>query len=104
MENSLVLFNQDITILIKDKYIRGISNSYDNNLINQASNKIDISGIEVRPGWVDSHLHMPGKLLYELYGVDLQNIIDFNECLRVIRRKSEGKKMAKGIWLECRDI
>lgn len=96
MKNSLVLFNQDMTILIKDKYIKEKGSGYDNNLINQASNKIDISGIEVRPGWVDSHLHMPGKLLYEIYGVDLQNIIDFNECLRVIRKESEGKKWLRG--------
>lgn len=96
MNNSIALYSKDKTILIKDKYIVKISDRYDRKLVNEARIKIDTNGLNVQSGWIDSHLHIPGKLLYEMYGVDLQSGSSLSDYINILKSIKIKNKWLRG--------
>ena len=59
----------------------------------QADEHIDMRGAYMFPGFVDSHLHIPGKKLFELYGIDLSSCNSVDEYMTTLLDKKQE------IWL-----
>lgn len=55
----------------------------------QADKHIDMRGAYMFPGFVDSHLHIPGKKLFELYGIDLSSCNSVDEYMTILLDKKQ---------------
>lgn len=65
-KNNMLL--QDAMIFIKNGRIERIVDKFQKELLEEAKTT-DMKGLFLQPAWIDSHLHFPGNLLFENYGV-----------------------------------
>lgn len=77
-------FLEDAMIIIQDEKIVRIIEEYSKEAVEEAKEAVDMQGMVIYPAWIDSHLHIPGKLLYEINGVDLSSgnsMEEYTACL-----------------------
>ena len=76
---------REMTMVVKDGYIETIEEGFCPELLEDADEVVDLEGAVLFPGWIDSHLHIPGSLLFQLYGADLQKGSSTDDYIRAIR-------------------
>ena len=69
--NSDYIKKTTCNILIEDGYIKSIEKLPKRTVPFGNLNQIDLNGKLVLPSFIDSHLHIPGDILYSKYGVNL---------------------------------
>lgn len=101
----------DASIEIVDGRIEKISPSYyetDQRAYNiEETRFLDMRDLHVVPGWIDSHLHLPGDLLFQMHGVvlvgaeDLDSYFDCFKAWKIKTRKNgtDGSFEGKEKWL-----
>ena len=87
-------FLTDGMIVTEDGRIENIYDSFQPQVLEAAGDARDMSGLTLSPGWIDSHLHLPGDFLFRLYG------INFLRCASVeaYRKQLEDCQVA-GRWI-----
>lgn len=80
-------------IYIKDGVIQRIENQELENSLNlSAAHRKDCTGMYLYPSFCDAHLHMPGKYLFSLFGMDLvfqSSIEDYFRTIDIYQKKHE---------------
>lgn len=84
MSNQLILYNacyfngrkniEDAIIYIKEGKIHNVLTNQEfeiDKIIHSGVKCLDCKNMYILPSWIDSHLHIPGMLLYELFGLNL---------------------------------
>lgn len=79
------------TIIIEAGKIKEISGGFDPFLLTEGYDCIDCSRYFIVPGFIDSHLHLPGDLLYRNYGLYLGDSYSIGEYLDTIRSFPENE-------------
>ena len=69
--------------------------SYDNAPL-EGERRIDCGGQVLLPGFIDSHLHLPGSLLYRLHGVELLDCASLEDCQRALEGHTGGSAALRG--------
>ncbi len=67
------------SIAIRNGIIVKIAESFYKDELMKASKVIDCSNLYIVPGFIDSHLHLPGDYLYRYFGLNLTDKYSFNE-------------------------
>lgn len=75
---------REATITVRDGYIETVKEGFCPELLEGAGKIMDLKGAVLFPGWIDSHLHIPGSLLFQLYGADLQKGRNTDDYIRIL--------------------
>lgn len=62
----------------------------------QAQRQVDCGGQVLLPGFIDSHLHLPGSFLYRRHGVELMDCGSAADCRRALEARSGAKNALRG--------
>lgn len=103
MFNKKVLYNvsfirhgkviEDGAIITRGERIEKILEQYTIDMFD-SEECIDMKGLNIYPAWIDSHLHMPGRVLFDKYGVILSSEYTVDDCIKCIE-----EKMPKDRWI-----
>lgn len=70
-----------VQFTVEDGMIRSVSHSPSPA---ETRDGVDCGGQILLPGFLDSHLHLPGSMLYQHHGADLMGCPDLDACRRVL--------------------
>lgn len=82
-----------VQLTVDDGLIQAVS--YDNAPL-EGERRIDCGGQVLLPGFIDSHLHLPGSLLYRLHGVELLDCASLEDCQRALEGHTGGSAALRG--------
>ena len=82
-----------VQLTVDDGLIQAVS--YDNAPL-EGERRIDCGGQVLLPGFIDSHLHLPGSLLYRLHGVELLDCASLEDCQRALEGHTGGSADSSG--------
>lgn len=73
------------TLILSDGRIEGIIDDFDRHSLKEGYQLIDCTDYIITPGFIDSHLHLPGDYLYQLYGLDFSKKYSYQEYMDIIK-------------------
>lgn len=82
-----------VQLTVKDGLIQTVS--YEETPL-QARRQVDCGGRVLLPGFVDSHLHLPGSFLYRRHGVELMDCGNLADCCRALEAHSGARTALRG--------
>lgn len=82
-----------IQLIVRDGLIQAVS--YEEAPL-QAQRQVDCGGQVLLPGFVDSHLHLPGSFLYQRHGIDLMDCASAADCRRALEAHSGAGTVLRG--------
>ena len=83
---------QKKNIIVENGRIKAILNSYDYVL---SEKEINCEGNFLYPGFIDSHLHIPGELLYKKYGILCSDCDSYEKLVLSVEKFYQNNKQCK---------